>query len=157
MFALTHSGQEGNEQEYLTLPSKDPDAPFSAPYTVCIKKNAPPSLLNISATKNRIFKSFFFSWKLRSIRKFWIQNHFCAILGSRDIYKTKCSSETGQFKSTLCHSGLKTTKFAPSSADWPKTGPSSFQVASSGPINPNWLNGWYNCFYFDHFQNMLEL
>ena len=29
MFALTHSGQEGTEQEYLTLP----DAPFSA--TMC--------------------------------------------------------------------------------------------------------------------------
>ena len=41
------------------------------------------------------FQIVFFSWKLRSIRKFWIQNHFCAIFRGRDIYKTKCSSETG--------------------------------------------------------------
>ena len=35
------------------------------------------------------FQMFFFSWQLRSIRKFWIQNHFCAILGEQGINKTK--------------------------------------------------------------------
>ena len=35
------------------------------------------------------FQSVFFSWKLRSICKFWIQNHFCVILGSWEICKTK--------------------------------------------------------------------
>ena len=34
-------------------------------------------------------QTVFFSWKLRSICKFWIQNHFSAILGGRDISKTK--------------------------------------------------------------------
>ena len=34
------------------------------------------------------FQSVFFSWKLRSICKFWIQNHFCAILGGQDGYET---------------------------------------------------------------------
>ena len=51
----------------------------------------------------------------------------CNIRG-RDIHKTKCGSETDQFIFVLSHSGLKTAKFAPSSADWPKTGPRSFQV-----------------------------
>ena len=31
----------------------------------------------------------FFSWKLWSIHKFWIQKHFCTNLGSRDMCKTK--------------------------------------------------------------------
>ena len=35
------------------------------------------------------FTNCFFSWKLRSIRKFWIQDQFCMILGSQDIRKTK--------------------------------------------------------------------
>ena len=30
-----------------------------------------------------------FCWTLRSIRIFWIQNHFCAITGAWDIRKTK--------------------------------------------------------------------
>ena len=47
------------------------------------------------------FQIVFFSWKLRSICKFWIQNNFCATLGGQDIYKTKCGSETDQFISIL--------------------------------------------------------
>ena len=35
------------------------------------------------------FQIVFFSWKLRSICKFWIQNHFCAILEGWEICKTK--------------------------------------------------------------------
>ena len=46
-------------------------------------------MLNISATKYRLLNRFFFSWKLRSMRKFGIQNHFCAIFGGWDIFKTK--------------------------------------------------------------------
>ena len=49
------------------------------------------------------------------------------------MHKTKCGSETDQFIFILSHSGLKTAKFAPSSANWPKTGPGSTQVAPSGP------------------------
>ena len=65
-------------------------------------------------------QTFFFSWKLRSIWKFWIQHLFCAILGGQDIYKTKCGSETDNFIFMLSHNGLKTSKFAQSSANWPK-------------------------------------
>ena len=43
----------------------------------------------ISRQPNIGFSNSFFSWKLRSIPKFWIQNHFYAILGGRGIYKTK--------------------------------------------------------------------
>ena len=103
------------------------------------------------------FSHRFFSWKLRSIRKFWIQNHFCAILGNRDIYKTKCDSETDQFIFILSHSGLKTTNFVPGSANWPKMDPDSSQVVISGPSNPNWLNRCYNRLYLYRFQNMWEL
>ena len=35
-------------------------------------------------------QTVFFSWKLRFIRKFCIQNNFFAILWGRDISKTKC-------------------------------------------------------------------
>ena len=42
------------------------------------------------------FQIVFFSWKLRSIRKFCTQYHFCAILGGQDIHKTKCG-----FKATV--------------------------------------------------------
>ena len=53
----------------------------------------------------------------------------------------------------LSHSGLKTTKFVPSSANCSKMGPDSSQVASSGPSYPNWLNRCYHCFYLHRFQN----
>ena len=49
--------------------------------TGCPKKNKTGFLLNILATNHQIFNSFFFSWKLRSICIFRIQNHFCAVLG----------------------------------------------------------------------------
>ena len=75
------------------------------------------------------FQSVFFSWKLRSICKLWIQKHFCAILGGQDIYETKCGSETDQFIFTLSHSGLKTGKCVQTSANWPKT----------ALIAPKWL------------------
>ena len=52
-----------------------------------------------------------------------IQNYFFTIFGDRDIYKTKCGSETDQFIFILSHSGLKSSKFAPS--------PDSSQVAPS--------------------------
>ena len=87
------------------------------------------------------------------MRKFWIQNHFCAILGGRDIYKTKCGSETDQFIFALSHSGLKTAKFSPSSKNWPKTGPDSSQVTPSGPSNPIWLNKYYDWFILIIFKN----
>ena len=97
------------------------------------------------------FLNSFFLLKLRSMSKYWKQNHFCVILGGWDIYKTKCGSETYQFIFKLSHSGLKTAKFAPSSTNWLKTSPDSSQVAPSGPSNPIWL------FYLDHFQNLWEL
>ena len=31
------------------------------------------------------FQIVFFSWKLRSIRKFWIQHHFCAIFTKQNV------------------------------------------------------------------------
>ena len=59
------------------------------------------------------------------------------IKGGREIRETKCGSETDQFRFVLSHAGLKTAKFVPSSANWPKTGPDSSQVAPTGPSNPN--------------------
>ena len=100
------------------------------------KKNEPPSLINNLATKYRIFKPIFLL--KTEIHTFWIQNHFCAILGSRDIYKMKCGSETDQFIFILSHSGQKIQKFVPSSSNWTKMGPDSFLAVSS---NPNW-NGF---------------
>ena len=61
-------------------------------HTGCPKKNETRCLLNISTTKYWIFKPFFFSWKLRSIRSCWILKHFWAILGGRDICETKWDS-----------------------------------------------------------------
>ena len=53
------------------------------------KKRKNRFLLNISATKYQIFKSFFFLLKTEIHTQIWIQNQFCVILGGRDIYKTK--------------------------------------------------------------------
>ena len=47
------------------------------------------------------FTNCFFSLKLRSICKFWIQNHIRARFGCWDIRKTKCGSEVDKFKFTL--------------------------------------------------------
>ena len=75
--------------------------------------------------------------KNRKECSFNLVSQIFAILASRDIYKIECGSETDQFIFVLSHSGLKTTKFAPSSANWPKTGPDRSQVSPSGPSNPN--------------------
>ena len=56
-----------------------------------VKKTEMSCILKIVVTC-KLFNRFtnsFFSWKLRSIRKFWIQNQFRMILGSQDICKTK--------------------------------------------------------------------
>ena len=53
------------------------------------KKDDTVFLPNISTTKCRIFKSFFFSRKLRSLSKFWTPYHFCAIWGGQDYYESK--------------------------------------------------------------------
>jgi len=101
-------------------------------YRAFQKKRFDCLLLNISATMYRIFKLFF---------PLTIEIHIQILnakpLEGRDIYQTKCLSETDQFIFVLSHNGLKTTKFVPSSANWPKTGPDSSQVAPSGPSNPN--------------------
>ena len=106
-------------------------------HTGCLKKMVQCLLCKFLCNQVPDFQIRFFSWKLRSICKFWIQNLFCAILGGQDIYKTKCDSETGHFIFMLSHNGLKTSKLAQSSAKWPKTGPDSSQVAPSGPRNTN--------------------
>ena len=62
----------------------------------------------ISQQPSIVFSNHFFFWKLRSLRKFWIQNHFWAILGGQGIYKTKWGSETEKFIFILSQSGLKT-------------------------------------------------
>ena len=46
------------------------------------------------------FQMFFFFWKLRSIRIFWIQNHFCAIKGRWDTCETKLVSWLGDVVNT---------------------------------------------------------
>ena len=105
-------------------------------YRVFKKKRFDRLRLNISATKYQIFRKNF-PLKTEIHTHIFNNKHFCAILGGPDIYKTKCGSETDQFILILSHSGLKTAKFWPSSANWPKTGPDSFQVAPSGPSNSN--------------------
>ena len=67
------------------------------------------------------FLNRFFSWKLRSIHKFWIPNHICAILGGQDIHNTNYGSETDQLIFILSHIDLKTEKFVTSSTNWSKT------------------------------------
>ena len=57
------------------------------------------------------FQMVFFSWKLRSICKFWIQNHFCAILRSWDICKTKWNSWLDDSDQNLNYLILSSHKF----------------------------------------------
>ena len=127
-------------------------------YIGCPKKMIPCFCL-ISQQPNIGLSNRFFSWKLIFTHRFWIQNHFSVILGGRDINKTKFSSETDELMFILSHShsGLKSAKFAPSFANWPKRGPDSSQVAPSGPGSPKWLTRCYNCVYLDCFQKMVEL
>ena len=58
--------------------------------TGCFKKMVPCLFCKFLGNQALDFQIVFFSWKLRSIRPFWIQTHFCAILAGQDIYKTKC-------------------------------------------------------------------
>ena len=49
------------------------------------------------------------------MRKFWIQNRFCVILGCQDIYQTKCDSETDKLISMFVCSDPDNTVGTPSS------------------------------------------
>ena len=77
-------------------------------------------ILNITVTKYSIFKSFFFSWKLRSVHTFSIQNYFCAIKGGWNIHKRKWGSGTDSFMFTLSHATSKPHKLAPGSPSGPR-------------------------------------
>ena len=68
------------------------------------------------------FKTIFFFWKLRFIWQFWIQNHFCTILGGWDIFKTKLGSEIDKFIFKLTWSGPHSTRMALRCSNWPLTG-----------------------------------
>ena len=52
-------------------------------YTGCLKKTPEFSCITKTVVTckpcNGFTNSFFFSWKLRSLQKFWIQNQFCMI------------------------------------------------------------------------------
>ena len=89
------------------------------------------------------------------MRKFWIQNNFCAISEILTKQNSDLKQINSYFYRLIVASNPK--KLAPSFAKWPKMGPDSSQVASSGPSNPNWLNRYYNCLYIDHFQNLWVL
>ena len=66
-------------------------------------------------------QTVFFFWKLRSIWKFWIQNHFYANLGGWDICKTKCGFETNKFIFLLTWSGSHSTRVVLRGPSWPLT------------------------------------
>ena len=55
--------------------------------TGCFKKMVQCLFCKFLGNQALNFPIFFFYWKLRSLGKFWIQNHFCVILGSQDICK----------------------------------------------------------------------
>ena len=95
------------------------------------------------------FTICFFSWELRSMRKFWIQNHFCAILEGRDIYKY--GSETDQFIFIVTHTELKHPLLGPIYPNLPKTIFDISHCALSDPSIPNSLNCYQTVFYFDPF------
>ena len=55
----------------------------------------------------------------------------------KKLRKKRRPAETDQFIFTLSQSCLKNAIFAPSSANWPKTGPDNSKVAPIEPSNPN--------------------
>ena len=85
-----------------------------------------------------------FSWTLRSICEFWIQNHFCAILEGPDIWKTKCGFEIDIFKLILEHSctcGLRVAKMF-------QTGPWLILINPNWPLESLFLSDLWKIFLF---------
>ena len=69
--------------------------------------------------------------------KFWVQNHFCTILGDWDIYKIKSDSEMDKVKSGIILSGLNSDRLAPRCTNWPLSGPGhpwETSLGNSGPL-----------------------
>ena len=73
-------------------------------------------------------QTIFAPWKLRLIRKFWTQNHFCAFLGVWDIWQTKWGYEAEN-----------------SYSYWPAVAVSASEKPQDNPTDigeaPKWL--WY--------------
>ena len=73
-------------------------------------------------TFNR-FTNRFFSWKLKSICKFLIQNHFCPILEDWDIWKTKGGSEVDKLIFILTRNSTCGSRLVSANHKRPQTGP----------------------------------
>ena len=82
------------------------------------------------------FQTVFFFWKLRPICRFWVQNHFCAILGRWDICKTKWGSETDKVKLGMTWSDLSSVRLTSKCPDWHLTGPVNPWGTSLGNFRP---------------------
>ena len=112
---------------------------FQAIYRVFQKKCQNVCLFNFSKTNEQISKSFFFFWKLGTICKFWIQNHFFAILGGWDICKYKPGSEIYKYIFTLAWGGPHSIRVALRCPDWPLSGqgtPWDTSLGNWGPWGP---------------------
>ena len=86
-------------------------------------------------SKSDIWPTFSPSWSWWPICKFWIQNHFCAILGESDIFKTKLGSEIDKFIFILTWSGPHSTRMALRCPNWPLTG---LVIPWGAQSCPNW-------------------
>ena len=82
------------------------------------------------------FQTVFFFWKLKPICIFWVQNHFCAILGRWDICKTKLDSETDKVKLGMTWSGLSSVRLTSRCPDWHLTGPANPWETNLGNFGP---------------------
>ena len=117
------------------------------------------------------FQTVFFVWKLRSISKFWIQNHLYAHSGGWDICKTKCGSETYKFIFLLTWSVPHRIRVVFREPNWPVSGhishrrgpevpqvaPTSYQAVirpvgasqgQSGSVKTTWSPYEYELVYF---------
>ena len=65
----------------------------------------------------------FFSWKLKFICRFWIQNHFCPILEDWDIWKTKGGSEVDKLIFILTRNSTCGSRLVSANHKRPQTGP----------------------------------
>ena len=102
------------------------------------------------------FQTSFFFWKLRPICKFWVQNHFCVILGGWDICKTKMASEIQKFIFILTWSGPHSTGMALRCPNWPLTGLEALRGLKLPKLVPQGLTGPVRC-QSGHFEVNLTL
>ena len=111
----------------------------------------------ISQKQWNVIPNIFFSLKLRSVRKFWIQNHFWPIPGGWDICETKWGSSTQKFIIILTRNGPDSLKMTTCFPDKPWLTLKALKCPWEAFYCPNCTNSFKFLFILNHISKYLRI